>query len=581
MAEPAPDEPDFGDLCYFLLDNNVGNNRAGVAGHTFDESSAGEAYCRHIASYLQVPYTDDRFGIWTSFARPANDILDGRMACKTGAENRLHRILERMLRWFDHTYPSVGDRVVVWTQTPEGGRVPDEIEGVLEYENERHQGGIYRLASSRQFPRDQRGSFRLAKGMLCLFDRLDESDFQELLTWTDRNVLPIVVFFRSGVGIDRTDAPRRGVLLFEFRENEDLELVSLYLGALCRCPNIVAAESAEALVRQAFLKAIRAATEAKHVLIVGETGTGRKTWARFINSLSLRPIRRIADSARDSASTDRSASDFGVSGGMQVTEVPLANGTCLPRVLFSNASQRLFMRVSEAAGSQKALVLEGEEGTDKEVWGHLFHERGPKKDGQFVWATCDHLAELDPKTRQVELFGSDAKPNGCLLQRARQGLLYLDRVQVLPRENLKQLFLAIEQGMYRPLGSSEMFAAECQLVLAIDGSLKELLQQRELRTEPLRRPSIDRIEVPPIRDRPDDILPIFYYFARRIAPNVVLTRGAAEVLQTYDWPGNFPEISKAADRTCSGTDKTQVALGDLPGDLVHRNVSTGLRQLPC
>ena len=220
-------------------------------------------------------------------------------------------------------------------------------------------------------------------------------------------------------------------------------------------------------------------------------------------------------------------------------------------------------KLSRAALVDSPIVLRGETGVGKEVLARLLHAMSRRRTKPFVSVSCHGVAE---EALALELFGSaqrissrsplarDLSPRraGCI-ERAAGGILFLDEVAELPPSLQAKLLESLRDGSFERLGESRPRRADVRIVAATRRSLAAEVAAGRFDEDLFFRLNVVEIEVPPLRDRPEDLLPLARHFLRffagalgRVAAS--LSHDAEDALTSYEWPGNVRELRNAMER---------------------------------
>lgn len=219
--------------------------------------------------------------------------------------------------------------------------------------------------------------------------------------------------------------------------------------------------------------------------------------------------------------------------------------------------RKLLETAQKAAGTDSITLITGETGTGKGVIGRLIHDSGARRERPFYHLNC---ASLPPTLVESELFGvrrgayTDAKEDraGAFVA-AGDGTLFLDEVGEIPLEVQAKLLHVLESGCVRPLGSTADVSIKARLIAATNRSLEALLADGRFRQDLYYRLNVIRIEVPPLRERGEDIVPLVDLFLNRACQRqgrsfVGVSAAAMRRLQAYQWPGNARELANVIER---------------------------------
>lgn len=225
----------------------------------------------------------------------------------------------------------------------------------------------------------------------------------------------------------------------------------------------------------------------------------------------------------------------------------------------SEAARRTVELAEKVAASPDTTVLvTGESGTGKQVIAQLIHLRTPRRAAEpFVELNC---AAVPEQLLESELFGhepgafTDAKrARTGLLEQAEGGTLFLDEVGDMPPATQAKLLKVLETQTFRRLGGSRDRTASVRFIAATHRDLQEAVRAGEFRLDLFHRLDVFRIDVPPLRNRRDDILPLAIAFLEELAARAgktmrTLAPEAAAMLRNYDFPGNVRELRNLIER---------------------------------
>lgn len=243
----------------------------------------------------------------------------------------------------------------------------------------------------------------------------------------------------------------------------------------------------------------------------------------------------------------------------------------------SPAMRKVLEDARRAARTNSTVLLTGETGTGKSAVARYVHDMSACAAGPFFQVNC---ASLPASLVESELFGvrrgafTDAREDrpGAFVA-ASGGTLFLDEVGEVPLEVQAKLLHALENGRVRPLGSSTDVETSARIVAATNRPLEALLREGQFRPDLYYRLNVIRIEVPPLRQRRDDIGPLVDLFLTRAGerqgqPLIAVSAAAMRRLMGYHWPGNVRELANVLERAVAlGTHDTV-----LPEDLVFPEV---------
>jgi len=222
----------------------------------------------------------------------------------------------------------------------------------------------------------------------------------------------------------------------------------------------------------------------------------------------------------------------------------------------SAAMQEVYKQIALAAASDAAVLLNGESGTGKELAARAIHRYSRRAAAPFV---AVNVAALNPSLAESELFGhvrgaftgADQDRIGLLIQ-ANGGTLFLDEVAEIPLPTQVKLLRALEHDEVLPVGSNQGSAADFRVISATHQNLLRRTAEGLFRHDLLFRLGAFQIDLPPLRDRPDDIADLASYFILQLAdaaddPPVRLSGEALAALRQRTWDGNVRELRNAIE----------------------------------
>jgi len=194
--------------------------------------------------------------------------------------------------------------------------------------------------------------------------------------------------------------------------------------------------------------------------------------------------------------------------------------------------------------SEKPVFIQGESGTGKEVIAHIIKDL--LKNDNFVEVNC---SSFNDNLIKSELFGhkkgsftgADSNKTG-LLKHADNGIIFLDEIHALSLDAQKMLLKAVEEKYFYPVGSETPIKSNFRIIAATCENINDLISRGEFRNDLFGRISTFRIDLIPLRERPDDIELLFKHFASKYNFQIVITKEAIQFLKEYSWPRNTREI---------------------------------------
>jgi DNA-binding NtrC family response regulator len=224
----------------------------------------------------------------------------------------------------------------------------------------------------------------------------------------------------------------------------------------------------------------------------------------------------------------------------------------------SDVMQEVFRLVDQVAPARSTVLITGESGTGKELIAKAIHESSPRAAKPFVTVNSSNIpselleSELFGHTRGA-FTGAVAAKKG-LFEVADGGSIFLDEIGDIPPETQARLLRVIQEREFTPLGDTSPRRVDVRIIAATNIDLKDAVKQGTFREDLYYRLSVVPIELPPLRDRSVDILPLAQHFIRKyneengrrvseqIKPDVLA------LLESYSWPGNVRELENAIER---------------------------------
>lgn len=240
----------------------------------------------------------------------------------------------------------------------------------------------------------------------------------------------------------------------------------------------------------------------------------------------------------------------------------LAGGTS--PIFRSPSMQQVLRLVERVAPSDAAILLSGESGTGKEVIADLIHALSRRAQAPLIKVNC---AALPRELIESELFGAvKGAYTGAhtdregLFRQATGGSLFLDEIAEMPLDTQAKLLRVLQEKRVRPVGSRSTYTADCRIIAATNRPLPAALREAKLREDLYYRIAAVRLDLPPLRERREDIGPMAQAFLRRFAAQAgrlvtAFSPAALDCLCHYDWPGNVRELENEIQRAvllCEG-----------------------------
>jgi two-component system C4-dicarboxylate transport response regulator DctD len=234
----------------------------------------------------------------------------------------------------------------------------------------------------------------------------------------------------------------------------------------------------------------------------------------------------------------------------------------------SVAIEKLRRRIVDLATTDADVLVHGETGTGKELVARALHDLGSRRDAHFVALNCgglpDSLFEAEIFGHEAGAFTNAAKRRSGKLEYARGGTLFLDEIESMPLALQVKLLRVLEERVYERLGSNEPQVMDARVIAATKADLLALAAEQRFRADLYYRLGVVLLEMPPLRERREDIPLLFEHFAMQASTRYgraaePLPRAALNRLMEHAWPGNVRELRNVAHRYVLG----MAADGDL------------------
>ena len=234
--------------------------------------------------------------------------------------------------------------------------------------------------------------------------------------------------------------------------------------------------------------------------------------------------------------------------------------------------------IERLSATDLPVLILGESGTGKEVVARSLHYRGPRADNPFIPVNCAALSET---LLESELFGHEkgsftdaheTRPGKFEL--ADGGTLFLDEIGDMSLNGQAKLLRVLEHKLITRVGGSHPIPINVRTIAATNAKLSEAVREKRFREDLYYRLSVVTLELPPLRDRPEDILPLAEHFLRQFAvqarrPSLQLSNDARRRLQAHAWPGNVRELRNLMERVAFLSPSERIEADDMAFNLSH------------
>ncbi|WP_312112540.1 sigma-54 interaction domain-containing protein [Brevibacillus reuszeri] len=229
--------------------------------------------------------------------------------------------------------------------------------------------------------------------------------------------------------------------------------------------------------------------------------------------------------------------------------------TCL--IYRSQSMQQVAVMAEKLAQVDSSMILLGESGVGKGVLAKYIHECSPRVDKPFVHINCGAIPET---LLESELFGyekgaftgADKDGKAGLIEKANRGTLFLDEIGEMPLALQVKLLTVLQDKTITPVGSSVSREIDVKLITATNKNLRKMVREGKFREDLYYRIHVVPLEIPPLRERREEIPVLIHYFLNVFSQKYCLERKLSDVcyriLEEYDWPGNVRELENVVER---------------------------------
>jgi DNA-binding NtrC family response regulator len=241
----------------------------------------------------------------------------------------------------------------------------------------------------------------------------------------------------------------------------------------------------------------------------------------------------------------------------------------------SPAIRAVLEQARRIAPTDSRVVILGESGTGKGILARMLHELSPRRHKVFLDVHCGAVPK---ELQESELFGHErgaftgaVSDRAGVFELAERGTLFLDEFAEMTPEMQTKLLKVLDAGEFRRVGGTRTLRVDVRVLVATNRNLDELVRTGQLRADLLHRIDVIRITLPPLRDRPEDVVRLAEYFLehhqrRELGPKR-LTPRTLRALQSYPWPGNVRELANTIERLMIVVPRPVIDVEDLPENL--------------
>lgn len=244
----------------------------------------------------------------------------------------------------------------------------------------------------------------------------------------------------------------------------------------------------------------------------------------------------------------------------------------------SSAMRKVYELIEQIAGIDLSILITGESGTGKDLVAQSIHKRSPRANGPFVAVNTGAIAK---ELIASELFGHErgaftgaADRQRGKFELAGGGTLFLDEVSTMDVNTQVSLLRVLESRQFQRVGGEKYIRCDTRVIAASNEDLRRAVKEGHFREDLFHRLNVFRIELPPLRERDDDVVLLADYFLERYGtefnrPVDGFEGEAMELLRAYSWPGNVRELENAVMRAAITAQSEKIRPEDLP-DIIRK-----------
>ena len=246
---------------------------------------------------------------------------------------------------------------------------------------------------------------------------------------------------------------------------------------------------------------------------------------------------------------------------------------------------------TKVADKDTTVLIQGETGTGKELLAHFIHQNSSRRDNPMLSVNCGAIAK---DLIESELFGYEggaftgalSKGRPGYFEVANGGTLFLDEIGEMPMNVQMKLLRALQENEIMRLGSSQPRKIDVRVIAATNRDLKEMIDANEFRSDLYYRLNVVNLEIPPLRERKKDIIPLAQHFLNqfnaKFKTHKTLSPYSCKTLEEYNWPGNVRELKNTIEKMVILSDEDIISSAELwssESSLIKDNVQLGNIQL--
>jgi two-component system nitrogen regulation response regulator GlnG len=248
----------------------------------------------------------------------------------------------------------------------------------------------------------------------------------------------------------------------------------------------------------------------------------------------------------------------------------------------SNAMQNVFRSIGKLSNTIATVLIQGESGTGKELIAKSLHKNSPRHDMPFI---ALNMADIPKELVESELFGHEKGSfTGAVdkrigrFEQANGGTLFLDEIGDMPLDSQTRLLRVLSNKEFYRVGGDKPIKVDVRIIAATHQNLNNLVSQKNFREDLFYRLNVIKVDVPPLRDRKEDISDLSKFFLKNYSDSLiedlrVITDEAMTILKKYDWPGNVRQLENVCYWLTLMSPSQNVKVQDLPTEVKEFEVT--------
>ncbi|WP_085506158.1 sigma-54 interaction domain-containing protein [Thalassobacillus devorans] len=242
----------------------------------------------------------------------------------------------------------------------------------------------------------------------------------------------------------------------------------------------------------------------------------------------------------------------------------------------SPAMKKTINKIKKASSTQTGLLIQGESGVGKELFAKAAHHLREDKDAPFVAINCGAIPH---SLFESEIFGyergafsgADSKGKKGKAALAKGGTLFLDEIGEMPLDMQVKILRLLQEKKFYPVGGTKELEVDFRVIAATNRDLKKMVAENAFRDDLYYRLNVVSIDIPPLRERPEDIIELTHYFLHELSitynrPIHGISQNVMQCLLHHDWPGNIRELKNVVERLVVFSEDGEIKKEDLPFD---------------